>query len=359
MRVASLLVALALIIGASVNLQNVAFAVEGESVPLVSSLPENTEPACTNGLDDDQDLLTDLSDPECSAFAAPAPLVVSDEENTVAKCSDGLDNDADLLTDMSDSDCSGLGTPAVTDTEDSYVKCNNGLDDDMDLLTDYSDSDCAAHTTAPVVTSPENTELACTNGLDDDMDLLTDFSDGDCSPFVAVTTPTSTPTSTTPDTGGSNPGGGSIAPGSVTGGGGTTGFTTSGGTSGGNGLPSGQAVLGASTGPNGSVGGVCNAVLLEYMRMGKNNSPTEVKKLQVILNSRLGTKLPINGVFGPATDAAVRQWQQLYSADILTPWVNAGLMATPVTTGYVYKTTTRSINNFMCGGQVFPMPMLP
>ena len=93
--------------------------------------------------------------------------------------------------------------------------------------------------------------------------------------------------------------------------------------------------------------------------MGKKNSSLEVKKLQVILNAFVGSKLPINGVFGLATKNAVDSFQVKYSAYVLQPWVNAGLMPTPAPTGYVYKTTKWHINNLMCGGQIAPQPMLP
>jgi hypothetical protein len=165
----------------------------------------------------------------------------------------------------------------------------------------------------------------------------------------ADTTDLATPQPSTP-----NQGGGSspvVIPGSQTGVSGfSSGFsvvTTS--------LPTTQSVLGATTGP--TTGPACKAVITEYMKLGKVNSATEVAKLQVVLNAFMGKKLVVTGIFNAATDAALREFQQKYSKEILTPWVNAGLMEKAEPTGYAYITTIWFINNQLCGGG-YPMPAL-
>ncbi len=164
-----------------------------------------------------------------------------------------------------------------------------------------------------------------------------------------------TPQPTTPSSPSTpNQGGGSspiVIPGSQTGVSGfSSGFsvvTTS--------LPATQSVLGATTGP--ATGPACKAVITEYMKLGKVNSATEVAKLQVVLNAFMGKKLAVTGIFDAATDTALREFQQKYSKEILTPWVNAGLMEKAEPTGYAYITTIWFINNQLCGGG-YPMPAL-
>lgn len=92
-------------------------------------------------------------------------------------CSDGLDNDGDGLTDGQD-----LGCESPSDTledPDRPLPCRNGLDDDGDGLTDLDDPDCPTPTSFSefrVLPPPE-----CANGADDDEDGLTDWpSDRDC-----------------------------------------------------------------------------------------------------------------------------------------------------------------------------------
>jgi peptidoglycan hydrolase-like protein with peptidoglycan-binding domain len=88
------------------------------------------------------------------------------------------------------------------------------------------------------------------------------------------------------------------------------------------------------------------------MRLGKKNDTAEVKKLQKFLNDELKTSLPINGIFGKQTDAAVRKFQAANVPQVLTPWG----ITDP--TGYVYKTTQRWINLTYCSTLNIPMPEL-
>lgn len=137
----------------------------------------------------------------------------------------------------------------------------------------------------------------------------------------------STPSSTPPPSGGGNPN-----------------FASFGGGFGG-------SVLGASTG--GSVlGASCGLYMDKFMRIGKKNDVEQVKKLQIFLNKELGLSIPVTGFFGPMTEAAVKQFQLKYAAQILTPW------GITVPTGIVYQTTLRQINLLECPELALQLPPL-
>jgi hypothetical protein len=110
-------------------------------------------------------------------------------------------------------------------------------------------------------------------------------------------------------------------------------------------LPGQGRVLGATTcGEDGA--------LKVFLKFGKNNDPEEVKKLQTFLNEQLGLSIPVTGVFGPITLAAVKQFQEKYRDEVLAPWG----VSTP--TGYVFKMTKHKINTLMCPLDTFEQPML-
>lgn len=113
-------------------------------------------------------------------------------------------------------------------------------------------------------------------------------------------------------------------------------------------------VLGAST-------AACSALLSTFMKMGASNDATEVIELQGFLNEHMGAMLPLTGVFGPMTDAAVHAFQKKYWEDVLKPWFaypEAGIADMDDSTGYVYKTTQWKINDIVCP-DVAPFPELP
>ncbi len=111
-------------------------------------------------------------------------------------------------------------------------------------------------------------------------------------------------------------------------------------------------VLGASSTTLPELPKGCSALLTKYMRKGKANDASEVKKLQKFLNDELGLKLQVNGFFGSQTDKGVRSFQLKHKPQVLTPWS----LSDP--TGYVYKTTERWINLSACSSLVIPMPAL-
>ncbi len=89
--------------------------------------------------------------------------------------------------------------------------------------------------------------------------------------------------------------------------------------------------------------------LREHLRLGYNNNPIEVAKLQSFLRNYEGfTTLPVTGFFDIVTDKAVRAFQDKYASDVLTPW------NLPGNTGYVYYTTKKKVNEIYCQ-RAFPL----
>ena len=90
----------------------------------------------------------------------------------------------------------------------------------------------------------------------------------------------------------------------------------------------------------------CPAHITQYMRKSANNVPVEVSKLQSFLLEQEGfTNVRVNGVFDNVTDVAVRSFQEKHSDIILAPW------AIQKGTGYVYRTTTKQINDLYCAAK--------
>ena len=93
----------------------------------------------------------------------------------------------------------------------------------------------------------------------------------------------------------------------------------------------------------------CGPYLNEYIKAGAKNNPLEVLKLQLFLRDYLGINLPLNGIYGKDTVAALEEFQLMHKDEVLKPWVEAGVHENENTpTGYVYLTTQRWINMIMC-----------
>lgn len=132
---------------------------------------ENTDTLCRNGIDDDRDNKTDVSDTDCARF-----MIV---ETTLELCSDGIDNDLNGTTDLADLSCKAYLPP-----ENTEEMCSDGIDNDKDGTIDLRDPSCAEFV------PPENTAETCMDGVDNDLDGKTDLKDSDCAPFL---TPENTP----------------------------------------------------------------------------------------------------------------------------------------------------------------------
>ena len=85
----------------------------------------------------------------------------------------------------------------------------------------------------------------------------------------------------------------------------------------------------------------CN-YLTTYMKRGSANSVAEVTKLQNFLRTYENMNIPVTGIFDTATFNAVSAFQEKYTQDILAPWGGR------LSTGYVYITTTKKINEIYC-----------
>ena len=91
----------------------------------------------------------------------------------------------------------------------------------------------------------------------------------------------------------------------------------------------------------------CN-YLLEYIRIGANNNPIEVMKLETFLNVFEGENLVVNGIYEQVDFDAVSRFQKKYFDKVLSPWSHNS------STGYVYITTKKRINELYCERE-FPL----
>ncbi len=190
----------------------------------VKPTAENTAAACTNGLDDDCDGLTDCADPDCSGqkcgagnlltcSAAACKCVVAGgtAETAEVTCGDGKDNDCDGKIDCADPDCAtgvacgsnGLKCAAQAcacsgnggAAQATETSCADGFDNDCDGLIDCLDSNCTGQAcgagngrtcVSSACTCSGNggvaqaTETSCGDGKDNDCDGKIDCADPDC-----------------------------------------------------------------------------------------------------------------------------------------------------------------------------------
>ncbi len=188
--------------------------------------PESTMAACSDGLDNDCDGFTDCQDFSCQTCAVPVCLrdgglqrgdagfcACRGEENTNEACSDGVDNDCNGFTDCNDFSCSrsdaGVITVCARDggthtdagrcdapvNENTNALCNDGIDNDCNGHTDCEDFSCRSCAITACVRDggvtlrdggtcacrgEENTNAACGDGVDNDCDGFVDCRDFDC-----------------------------------------------------------------------------------------------------------------------------------------------------------------------------------
>ena len=188
--------------------------------------PPVAETNCSDGIDNNNNGLTDCADPDCDGFVGQATTCgvgaceasgnqvcqTPGQVNTcqpgapaaegpfnLANCGDGIDNDCDGFTDANDPDCE---TPAEI--------CNDGNDNNLNGLTDCEDPQCADATfgacdtgnsgvcaggtlicdrnqPTPVCNQNQSavaegpfTNPNCNDGLDNDCNGSTDASDPNC-----------------------------------------------------------------------------------------------------------------------------------------------------------------------------------
>jgi len=104
---------------------------------------EVTAEACADTVDNDEDFLIDLSDPDCAPFAV---IIVEEEEeeNTAELCSDSVDNNNNFLIDLSDPDCAPFVPVDLELQENTSELCHDEIDNDDNFLVDASDPSCAS-----------------------------------------------------------------------------------------------------------------------------------------------------------------------------------------------------------------------
>ena len=136
---------------------------------------EDTQERCSDGIDNDLNGYTDCDDFSCSRnenqgivqfceeqAAQEAADQSGEPEDSDAACSDGIDNDNNGYTDCDDFSCTrndavtvcgGGGTPEVTD-----LSCSDGVDNDNDGFVDCADADCSW---SPAVTVCNDVPRVC------------------------------------------------------------------------------------------------------------------------------------------------------------------------------------------------------
>jgi hypothetical protein len=196
-----------------------------------TSMPENDDRTCSDGLDNDGDRFTDCDDFDCTRSSAVTVCGMRDggmsrvdagpgtPENTDQACSDGVDNDNDRFVDCEDFDCTRTAGVTVCGTrdgggngmpEDTDALCSDGVDNDGDRFIDCMDFNCSRNPAVTVCGArdgggngmPEDTDALCSDGLDNDGDRFTDCMDFNCSRNPAVTVCAGSDGGTTPRDGG-------------------------------------------------------------------------------------------------------------------------------------------------------------
>ncbi len=141
---------------------------------------------CTDGLDNNDDGLTDCQDPSCEGLGCCG---LEGAEADDSACSDGCDNDGNGFVDCLDYSCSrGAGVTVcrspVQGPEDTPETCADGVDNDWNGYIDCKDRSC---TTAAAVTYCEGSDATCSDGVDNDGNGFTDCGDYSCSKNTKVT----------------------------------------------------------------------------------------------------------------------------------------------------------------------------
>ena len=160
----------------------------GEIIPAIPYWqPENSYNLCIDQVDNDDDGQFDCGDRKCQSI----PEVCCSREFTNEQCKDGVDNDANGYTDCEDFGCRN-GIFVTVCVENTDVLCDNKKDDDGDGYTDCLDANCAKATAcggsglggaAPPqkgVDGPETSLEACSDGYDNDGNTYVDCADFSC-----------------------------------------------------------------------------------------------------------------------------------------------------------------------------------
>gem|GEM_PF-3613063 len=293
-------------------------------------------------------------------------------ENTLALCSDGIDNDWDESTDLEDSGCAAF-IPQITIVK-TVINDNGGTKQVADFPLIVTSSGATPEVTSMTSSVPKTFDPGSYVASEtSDPNYSASAWTGDCDAtghLTLIIGDHKVCAITNNDNGSSTPNGGVSTGGS--GGGGGSGLIPTPPTAptppanptnspnGQGSHPVSKPPVNPQTEPGEVLGATtttdvlpCTPYLNEYIKFGANNNPEEVKKLQTFLNSYMGEKLEVNGVYNKATYKAVKKFQLKELGEVLKPWHIKSA------TGYVYKTTKRRINMIMCQQLNIPMPSLP
>lgn len=144
---------------------------------------------CANGIDDNNNGLTDCADiANCNGQpSTPGTVCGPDGQKHEANCGDGVNNDGDAQVDCADSDCNGqsCGAGCVCGGGiKTEVACGDGVDNDNDGNTDCMDSNCEGHecNNDPGCTciGGLEQETDCADGIDNNGDGRADCQDERC-----------------------------------------------------------------------------------------------------------------------------------------------------------------------------------
>ena len=112
---------------------------------------------CNDGTDNDQDGVTDRSDPGCWTDPKnPKTYVATDNDEATAttQCQDQKDNDGDGLIDLKDPEC--VNAQDNSEVREKITQCNDGKDNDADGLIDAKDPGCWMNSTDPDTYNPKD-----------------------------------------------------------------------------------------------------------------------------------------------------------------------------------------------------------
>ena len=98
----------------------------------------------------------------------------------------------------------------------------------------------------------------------------------------------------------------------------------------------GAAIAQATTSPT------C-PLISSAMKLGWDNDPAQVSRLQGFLRDHEALSVQVNGTFDQATESAVESFQRKYADTILAPW------GATKPSGVVLITTLKKINEIACG----------
>jgi len=156
---------------------------KADLVAYLLQIDDLENPACSNFVDDDADLLVDLDDPDCSG-----PTDDSEATPPIPACSNGINDDSDGLIDFPADP--GCASAADVSEHDPSLPCDDGADNDGDGLADVG-GDPGCLDANWILENP-----LCQNGIDDDGDGKLDF-DGGASLHGGVPIGTADPECTT------------------------------------------------------------------------------------------------------------------------------------------------------------------